>query len=236
MTGFREVAPHVRQICFRLPGTDVRHPHPDMAPGQPLRLGSREAEALAEVLQVFACGEESAAIAFAHLAGTSADAPVRDALSVIAAEETAHEALLRGLRSGLPEPARDRVLRRTLVRYYHGLAQDDPGRHLGGITSLDSAVCTIIAALLRPGAPLAREPRVAAAFGRIRREEAGHVRLSRRLAVDLSGREALGAVAERTRLGLVQVLALRGGAFDVLGADPDRLFAELRRTPPGLFA
>jgi hypothetical protein len=232
MTGPGQVVPHMRQVCFRLPGAD---PHPDMAPGHLLRLGSREAEALAEVLQVFACGEESAAIAFGHLAGTSADAPVRDALSVIAAEEMAHELLLRGLRSGLPEPADDRVLRRALVRYYHGLAQDDPGQHLAGIASLDSAVCTIIAALLRSGAPLACEPRVAAAFGRIRREEAGHVRLSRRLAVDLSGRKALGAVAERTRLGLVQVLALRGGAFDTLGANPDRLFAALRRTPSGLF-
>ena len=134
----------MRQVCFRLPGGAAELAL-DAASSQPLRLGSREAEALAEVLQVFACGEESAAIAFGHLAGTAAaDAPVRDALSVIAAEEEAHEALLRGLRSGLPEPAHDRVLRRALVRYYHGLAQDDPGLHLAGIASLDSAVCTII--------------------------------------------------------------------------------------------
>lgn len=223
------------QVCFRLPEAPLGLPAgPQAAP--PLRLGSCEAEALSEVLQVFACGEESAAIAFGQLADSRADAATRDALSAIAAEEAAHEELLRGLRSGLPEPARDRALRRALFRFYHGLAQDDPGRHLGGIAALDSAVCTIVAALLRARAPLAREPRVAAAFGRIRREEAGHVRLSRGLARELAGRGALAAVAERTRLGLVEVLSLRGTAFDVLGADPDRLFADLRRAPPGLFA
>ena len=173
---------------------------------------------------MFACGEESAAIAFGQLAGSRADAATRDALSVIAAEEAAHEELLRGLRSSLPDPARDRERRRALFRFYHGLAQDDLGRHLGGIAALDSAVCTIVA-LLRAHAPLAREPRVAAAFGRIRREEAGHVRLSRSLARELAGRGALAAAAERTRLGLVELLSLRGAAFDVLGADPDRLFA-----------
>lgn len=225
----------MRQVCFRLPEAPLRLPASPQAP-EPLQLGSRKAEALSEVLQVFACGEESAAIAFGQLAGSRADAATRDTLSVIAAEKAVHEELLRGLRSGLPEPARDRTLRRALFRFYHGLAQDDPGRHLGGIAALDSAVCTIVAALLRARAPLAREPRVAAAFGRIRREEAGHVRLSRGLARELAGRGALAAVAERTRLGLVEVLSLRGAVFDVLGADPDRLFADLRRTPPGLFA
>lgn len=227
----------MRQVCFRLPGAAAAPELPvDAAFGEPLRLGSRECEALCEVLQVFACGEESAALAFGHLANASAEAATRDALSVIAAEEAAHEELLRGLRSGLPEPTPDRELRRALFRFYHGLSQDDAGLHLGSIASLDSAVCTIVSALLRSHAPLTREPRVAAAFGRIRREEAGHVRRSRSLARELAGREALGAVAERTRLGLVEVLAFRGGAFDVLGADPDRLFADLRRTPLGLFA
>ena len=226
----------MRQVCFRLP--DAAPPSgPDVARTEEkhLRLGSRHAEALAEVLQVFSCGEESAALAFRDLADARADIETRTALSFIATEELAHEGLLRGLRSGLPAPVPDRELRRALFRYYHGLAQDDPGRHLGGIAALDSAVCAIVTALLRPGAPLADEPRVAAAFGRIRREEAGHVRLSRRLARELANRDPLGAVAERTRLGLVEVLALRGGAFDVLGADPDRLFAGLRRVPSGLF-
>ena len=50
------------QICFRLadavPAASL--------PG-PLRLGDAQAEALSELLQVFACGEESASLAFARL-------------------------------------------------------------------------------------------------------------------------------------------------------------------------
>lgn len=232
---------HRRQVCFRVPEREAE----DAArPAQPsggavppgLRFGSRQAEALAEVLQVFACGEESAALAFAHLAGSSAEAVTSAALSVIADEETAHEGLLRGLREALPEPRQDPGLGRALVRFYGGLGQPEAGRHLAGIASLDSAVCGIVAALLRDGAPVALEPRVSAVFGRIRREEAGHVRLSRGLARDLAGRGAAEDVAERTRSGLVDVLALRGAEFDLLGVDPDRLFAHLRRTPSSLFA
>ena len=47
----------VRQICFRIA---------DAVPVGPFRLGDAAAEALSELLQVLACGEESAALAFAH--------------------------------------------------------------------------------------------------------------------------------------------------------------------------
>ena len=50
------------QICFRLPDAA-----PATSPAGPLRLRDTQAEALSELLQVFACGEESAALAFAHL-------------------------------------------------------------------------------------------------------------------------------------------------------------------------
>ena len=51
-----------RQICFRLPEAG-----PAASPVGPFRLGDMQAEALSELLQGFACGEESAALAFAHL-------------------------------------------------------------------------------------------------------------------------------------------------------------------------
>jgi hypothetical protein len=50
------------QICFRLADAVPAAPLPG-----PLRLGDAQAEALSELLQVFACGEESAALAFARL-------------------------------------------------------------------------------------------------------------------------------------------------------------------------
>src|SRR6266481_1120682 len=72
-------------------------------------------------------------------------------------------------------------------------------------------------------------------FRRIHRDEAGHVRLSRRIAAELVQGHVIDAVAENARLGLVGVLARRGAAFDRLGTDPERLFVRISRVPNGIF-
>jgi hypothetical protein len=219
-----------RRICFRLANTTPAEPVTG-----PLRLKDGQAEALSELLQVFACGEESASLAFARFGGSRLEDTARRGLARIAAEELIHERLLRGLRGALPAPARDRELRRALLGFYHGIAHVDIGLHLAAIASLDSAVCLILAALLEPDRVLAQEPGVATIFRRIHRDEAGHVRLSRRIAAELVRRDVTGAVAESTRRGLVDVLALRGAAFECLGLDAGRLFQRLCRVPDGLF-
>jgi hypothetical protein len=219
-----------RQICFRL-----ADPLPAASPPGPLRLGDAAAEALCELLQVFACGEESAAHAFAHLGGSPLEDAARRGLARVAKEELIHEGLLRGLRNALPAPAPDRELRRALLRFYHGIWQADIGLHLASIAALDSAVCVILAALLEPDRILAREPTVARVLRRIHRDEAGHVRLSRRLAAELVRGKALFAVAEIARLSLVGLLARRGSAFESLGVNAERLFARIARVPDGLF-
>jgi hypothetical protein len=219
-----------RQICFRLADAAPAAPPPG-----PLRLGDAQAEALSDLLQVFACGEESASLAFARLGDSPLDDVALRGLACIAGEELIHERLLRGLRGALPAPARDRELRRALLRFYHGISQDDIGLHLASIASLDSAACLILSALLERDSILAQEPAVAAIFRRIHRDEAGHVRLSRRIAAKLVRKNVVGTVAERTRLGLVGVLVRRGAAFERLGIDAGRLFARVGRVPDGLF-
>jgi hypothetical protein len=218
------------QICFRLADAV----HAASLPG-PLRLEDAQAEALSELLQVFACGEESASLAFARLGDSPIEDAARRALARVAEEELIHERLLRGLRGALPAPAPDRELRRALFRFYHGIAQADIGLHLASIAALDSAVCLILAALLEPDRILAQEPAANAIFRRIHRDEAGHVRLSRRIAAELVQGNVIGAVAESARLGLVGVLARRGAAFDSLGIDAERLFVRIARVPNGLF-
>jgi hypothetical protein len=218
------------QICFRLPDAA-----PATSPAGPLRLRDTQAEALSELLQVFACGEESAALAFAHLGGSPLEDTARRGLASVAEEEVIHERLLRGLRVALPAPAPDRELRRALLRFYHGVAQTDIGLHLASIAALDSAVCVILATLLEPGGTLTQEPEVAMVLRRVHRDEAGHVRLSRRLASERAQRNAIGAVAENARLGLVDVLAGRGAAFESLSIDAGRLFARIAQVPDGLF-
>src|SRR5271169_2465499 len=128
-----------RQICFRLADAV-----PAASPPGQFRLGDAAAEALSDLLQVLACGEESAAHAFAHLGSSPLDDAVRRGLARVAGEELIHEGLLRGLRGALPAPAPDRELRRALLRFYHRIVQADIGLHLASIAALDSAVCLIL--------------------------------------------------------------------------------------------
>ncbi|HEX9464212.1 MAG TPA: hypothetical protein VGB82_16560 [Alphaproteobacteria bacterium] len=219
-----------RRVCFRLGDASPAAKLPG-----PLRLEDRQAEALSELLQVFACGEESAPLAFARFEGAPLEEAARRGLARIVGEELIHERLLRGLRAALPAPARDRELRHALFRFYHGIAYVDVGLHLASIASLDSAACLILSALLQPHSILAHEANVADILRRIHRDEATHVRLSRRIAADLVGRDVIGAIAESTRCGLVGVLARRGAAFERLGLDAGRLFQRICRVPDGLF-
>src|SRR5258708_22956048 len=182
------------QICFRLAAAVPAASLPG-----PLWLGDAQAEALSELLQVLACGEESASLAFAHLGDSPLEEAACRALVRVAEEELIHEGLLRGLRGALPAPMPDRELRRTLLRFYHGVAQADIGLHLASIAALDSAVCLILAALLHPHRVLAQEPAASAIFRRIHRDEAGHVRLSRRIATGLGQGAVIGAVAQTAR-------------------------------------
>jgi hypothetical protein len=218
------------QICFRLPDAVPAAPLP-----APLRLGDGVADALSELLQVFACGEESAALAFARLGDSPIEDAARHALARVTEDELVHERLLRGLRGALPAAAPDRELRHALLRFYHGIAQADIGLHLASIAALDSAVCLILAELLETGRVLAQEPTVNAIFRHIHQDEARHVRLSRCIAAELVHGKGIDAVAENARIGLVGVLARRGAAFESLGVDAERLFARIGRVPNGLF-
>src|SRR5712671_1657367 len=83
------------QICFRLADAT-----PAASLSGPLRLGDAQAEALSELLQVFACGEESASLAFARLGDSPIEDAARRALARVAEEELIHERLRARLRSG----------------------------------------------------------------------------------------------------------------------------------------
>jgi hypothetical protein len=219
-----------RQVCFLL-----TEPAAAASLQQQPRLVDAHAEALAELLAIFACGEESAAISFARLGESPIDHVARRELVQIAGEELVHEGLLRRLRGALPKPPRDKGLRRALAHFFHGVARTDIGLHLAAIASLDSAVCLILSDLLRPGGVIAQDFAVATIFRRIRQDEAKHVRVSRHIAVGFARRDLRGEVAESTRVGLVAVLARRGAAFERLGVDAERLLARLGRVPDGLF-
>src|ERR1700756_420946 len=98
-----------RQVCFRLDKS-----LPDVPPSGPICLLDTQSEALSALLQVFACGEESASLGFAYLQNSHVDDMARAGLARIAREELTHERLLRSLRAALPVPPKDKELRHAM--------------------------------------------------------------------------------------------------------------------------
>jgi hypothetical protein len=203
---------------------------------RPLRLATSVVDALARLLPLLGCGEEAASLAFDGLARShSDDAAASDALQSIAKEELVHDALLRSLSNSLP-PSRGTAEMLAVARRFHvDLGLGDATDHLARITALDSAVCTILARLIGPGKPLAQEGAIVAILHRIGRDEARHVKVSRRLALDRRGSRALREIAAPTRAALSKLLALASDDFEALAVDPDRLRLDLSCLPDGLF-
>jgi hypothetical protein len=198
-----------------------------------VRLRVAHADALAELLPVLLCGEESAALAMDHLAGSGdAQDEMSAALARIALDELEHQALLQRVRAALPTPHDDPGLHAAMRRFFMRLASRDPATHCARIAAVDSAVCLLLGELRRRHGPIASEPRLDAIVARIHRDEARHVAVTSRYAAEL--RRAHGADdadAVEARHGLTRLLERRAVAMDDLGVDPDRLFKRLHAIP-----
>jgi hypothetical protein len=201
----------------------------------PVTLGDRPAAALAMLLPLLGCGEEAAALAFDGLADHHRPAPdIAAGLDRIAREERVHEALIAQLCDDLPFAGPPPRLLGEARRFHITLQQGGVGQHLARIAALDAAVCTLLSRLLRPGGPIATDQTASRILGRIRHDEAGHVRLSRRLALDF-GPDVTDAAAE-AREKLADILGLAADAFEDLGVDPAALDRDIRRLPDGLLS
>lgn len=194
------------------------------------------AEALARLLPLLGCGEEAAIAGFDRLAAADGIATAsRGALRAIARDERRHDALLRSLQAALPSPAPDLASRRAARRFHFGLSAGGAALQLARIAGIDAAVCTIISRVLRPGAPLAKDPGVAAVLNQIRRDEARHVAISRYIVLASIGGECARNAAAQARRGLADLLSPGAAAFERLGTDPARLDKDIRALPHGLF-
>jgi len=189
------------------------------------------ARALAELLQVLACGEESATLAFEHLGRSEKDNALRDALAGIAADETRHEALLTDLRRTLPHPAPHPRLHAAIRGFFLRLADRDARVHCARIAAIDSGLCHIIAVLRKHGGLLAIDPAAESVLGRIHRDEARHVVIASRCSGRLLGTPRGREIVTETRERFARLLELRGASFDALSVDADLLLARLRRAP-----
>lgn len=198
---------------------------------RPIRLSAAHAYALAELLDVLAVGEDSAASTFEYMADRCGPAQISGALKDIAADETRHQRWLADLKQALPSPTKDPAVRSLLRRFFSRLADRDMRVHLVRIVALDSAVCQLLGALQSPGSPLSGEATTRSVLRKIQRDEARHVAVARQCATPLVGTPRGRDLMAEAREGLVHVLAFDATAFDTLSVDPDRLFVRLRRIP-----
>jgi hypothetical protein len=216
----------VSPVCFELSPTDVSESGDDV-----FQLNAGRARALAELLQVLSCGEESAALTFDHLGSSWHERSLRSALAGIAADEREHHALLAGLRASLPQPRPDPSLQPTMRRFFMRLADRDVLVHFVRIVAIDSAVCQVLGALRGRGRPLALDGRPGSVLEHIHRDEARHVAIASRCATPLLKSARGREIAADAREQLTDVLRLRADSLDALSVDPDRLFARLRAIP-----
>ena len=201
-----------------------------------VRIAARHAEALAELLPLVLCGEESAALAFGHYAGSTAlHAAARKELDHIRSDEERHARWLQRLKLGLPAPRQDAWLAQQLRRFYSGMCEPEPGRHLARIAALDSAVCTLLGVLRRRHGPIAADAALSCLFAHIHRDEARHAAVASRHAGRIANGTDLRGIAFQTRASLTQLLAKRADALEQLGLCPDTMMRRLGSVPRRLF-
>jgi hypothetical protein len=197
--------------------------------------GDRAAIALATLLPLLGCGEEAASLAFDGLAHHYRDDDATSrALTAIARDERVHDVLIGAMLHALPDVPADRALLQDARHFHIVMARGGSGLHLARIAALDAAVCVLLGRLLREGRSLAVLHMVAPVLNRIRNDEARHVRLSRRLALDLGTSSAMRDVAAEAREALADMLSPVGEALEVLGVDAGSLDRDIRRLPDGL--
>jgi hypothetical protein len=204
---------------------------------EPPRLGLTVSHSLAlsELLPLLLCGEESAALAFAHHAQSQTwGARAREDFARIQVDEARHADWVQRLQLSLPSPEEDLRLRRRVKHFFMRLASPNLGIHLGHIAALDSAVCLILGRLRRTGLRKSNSP-VARVFASIHHDEARHVAIARSYARELCSTRDLLACAAETREQLTAILYARGPALDALEVCPDSLFKQLRSPPRRLF-
>ena len=199
-------------------------------------------QALADLLPLLVSSEDAAIVAFQRLARDDAfDRAGAMALAAIEAQEREHFALVDGLSQHLPPAAQARAARHAARRFHGAIAAPDAAGALAVVASIDAGICMILSRLLRSGGGVSRVPRAAAILTRIHQEEAGHVAVSRRLALASPGATAEGAGALfsracQARSELAKLVLHFGHGLEALGVDTDRLVRDLGRVPPGLLS
>lgn len=147
-------------------------------------LDPHQRQDLADLLPYLACGEVSAVHAFGGRLQGRVLGQAQVLLQQIAADERRHAALIMSMQKQLPSP-RGCLAPTQLAIFFQRLEATDPAEHLARVSALDRAVCRLLQPLLKKGGVLSRAPQLHQDLCALRRDEARHVRLTRRMASDM---------------------------------------------------
>ena len=193
-------------------------------------LSYRHEEALARLIPLLLCGEQSAIHVFRSEAERLRGSKWNDsiaALQRIETDEYAHEQALQTLSSSLMEPADLHWIKRAARHFYLGLGTTGGMvEHFARVSQLDACVCIIMNAITH--CDLGRHHLITQLFERIKKDEARHVSMCREHFLRLGGdrnlfKESRGAIGKK----LVPLLATQAESFENLGIDADRLLQKL---------
>jgi|TARA_B110000902_G_scaffold258862_1_gene329279 hypothetical protein len=192
----------------------------------------RQEEAMARLLPLLLCGEQSAIIVFGgeieRLQGASWHENIA-LLSSIETDENGHEQALQELSAMLMVPTDLHNIKRRAQLFYLSIGKAAGlDNHFANISQLDACVALVMHAVVNSN--LGRGHCIAQLFDRIKIDEARHVAISRQHFLKLGGDKDIFTQSRNTvSRDLVSLLNNEAGSFENLGIDPDQLFSSLTK-------
>ena len=141
-------------------------------------------------------------------------------------DEQRHDALLSHHAAAMSPVAVDHAAR----HFFRRLETREPAVHLARIASIDAAGCQILSHMLAPAARMDPTGNLANALSSIRRDEGRHIRIARRLALDLGVDAAtLNEISSTVRHSFAKLLESRAAYFEALGIDSVAMIGSIER-------
>ena len=114
--------------------------------------------------------------------------------------------------------------------FFVRLGGSGPAIQFARISSLDACVCKIMSSILNKNSKVAKIELLERIAKKIRHDESGHVKLSRKHIADLGvSDQEFYEVDNHVRLNIVSLFESVGSSFEALGVDPDKLFKKILR-------
>lgn len=192
------------------------------------RLNDEQQSALARLVPLLLCGEQSAMLVFHNECQrlTPNHSSSLLALQQIEADEFIHEQALQRLQQWLPTPDDIRLIKRKSQLFYARLHKHSRTikEHFMLISQLDACVCVIMSALAQA---MNHQPHLQSLFQFILKDEARHVYVSRSHARSLDEKDSKDDQNTDLHNQLIALLTTEEKSFKALDVNTECLFQRI---------